>query len=241
MNSKTKFAQVFGARHWGSLICLFVVLISTGTVQAVEFRLKKGGQFELCRDMAENLKAYPDLLPNPFDMPFDPALGKFRWVEWEPLDPLEHVDVIRQAVITQGNFTNRKTPEEMEVKWKKEKPVLLEKARTGNLYLEQASFDANHDGEHERVYRFSHDTYKWPAIYDPRSWTLAWYLLVMPEDDPKTSRQLAGAVQPGQPFYHKGRIFYWSAASKLVLEPNQLDASRGFFLLDVCVFKPIID
>lgn len=220
-----------------------IILLSGGfgnqPAQATEFKLKKGSQYELCRDMAENLKAFPDLLPQPYDLPFDPTAGKFRWVEWEPLDPLEHVNVIRQAVITKGNVTKRKTPEEMLAKWAKERPVLLDKARTGNLFIEQATFDVNHDGRRERVYRFSHDTFKWPATYDPRGWTLAWYLLVMPEDDPNASHQLANTTQPGQPFYYKGRIFYWRASSGLIFEPNNLSQLNRVAMIDVCYFRPV--
>ncbi len=200
---------------------------------AIEFKLKKGGQFELCRDMAANLKAFPDLLPQPFDMPFDPALTNFRTIEWESLDPLEHVSKLRQYVIYRHDRHRKKTAEEREADWQREKPALLEMARAGEIALEHAYFDANHDGKREPVYRFGR--YRWPATYDPRGWVYAWNIFVLPEDDPKAVNQWSlYSKHPLNPFYYKGRIFYFNPGSLIVYEPNILFEGRSLSLLDIC-------
>lgn len=209
-----------------------------GKVSAVEFELKKGTQFELCQDMAANLKAFPDLLPQPFDMPFDPSLKDFRWVEWESLDPLGHVEVLRQAAISMKDFRGKMGPEEREAVWQEEKSGLLEKAREGKVSIGQALFDVNHDGNPERVYRFADERFVWPASYDPKGWTYAWTLIVLPEDDPKASRQLSSYVnRPLSPFYYKGRIFYFSASGPSVYEPDEVREIENLNLRNVCNFS----
>ena len=188
--------------------------------------------------MEANLKAFPNLLPKPFDMPFHPSLKDFRWVEWKALDPLEHVEVLRQAVINIKDFRGTMIPEEQETFWQKENPALLEKARAGKVALAQADFDVNHDGTRERVYRFADDRFVWPATYDPKGWVYAWTPLVMPEDDPKASRQLSRYVnRPLNPFYYKGRIFYFDASSPNVWEPNEVRQERNLNLRSACHFE----
>ncbi len=220
----------------GLAALLSVVL--AGQVHAVEFKLDKGSQFELCRDMAANLKAFPNLLPQPFDMPFDPALTNFRTIEWEPLDPLEHISKLRQIVIYREDRHQEKTAEEQEADWQREKPALLEKARAGEIALERAYFDANHDGKREPVYRFGQ--HRWPATFDPRGWVYAWSVFVLPEDDPETGSQWAFySKRPIHPFYYKGRVFYFMPLGPIVYESNIITSQRKFFLLDVCEFSSI--
>lgn len=232
----------FGMRLSSLMIAILLCVASyQNSALAVEFELEKGRQFELCRDMAANLAAFPDLMPEPFDLPFDPKLEDFRWVEWTPLNPVEHVDVLRQSVLWRWNF---KGPEEALAIWEREMSLLLEMAEKGEVLLQEAHFDANHDGQRERVYRFSRlDQYKWPATYDPRGWAPAWHMIVMPEDDAKAHKDMEPhwARGGGVPFYYKGRIFYFDPAFLNIDEPKRAREGEDFGLIRVCRFKAIDD
>ena len=220
------------------LLAALLLSLAVPSGQAVEFKLKKGGQFKLCRDMAENLKAFPDLLPQPFDMPFDPALKNLRTIQWEPLDPLEHISKLRQIVIYREDWRREKTAEEREADWQREKPALLRKARDGEIALERALFDANHDGKSEPVYRFGQ--HRWPATYDPSGWVYAWNIFVLPEDDPDAAIQWSTHSRaPLIAFYYKGRVFYLKPTGVNVLETGILDYNKSLFMKYVCEFDPV--
>jgi ankyrin repeat protein len=218
------------------LLPFLLVGAAIGQARATEFELIRGKDFALCQDMAENLKAYPDLLPVPFDMPFDSRLVVFRWITWEPLDPLQHEAALRQAVINDGSFRGELTAEEQEALWRQQGPALLEKARAGKVALQRAEFDVNQDGKRERVYRFTDDRYAWPSTYGPTGTTHAWKLLVLPEDGPKASRQLSPHGRKSlAPFTYEGRIFFFDATGPTVLEPKEV--RQKLYPAPVCEFK----
>lgn len=219
-----------------ALLPFLLAAAAVGQARATEFELLRGKDFALCRDMAENLKAFPELLPVPFDMPFDPRLIVFRWITWERLDPLQHVAALRQAVINDGSFRGELTAEEQEALWRQKGPALLEKARAGKVALQRAEFDVNQDGKRERVYRFTDDRYAWPSTYDASGTAYAWKLLVLPEDDPKASRQFSPHGRKSlAPFTYEGRIFFFDATGPTVLEPKEV--RQKLYPAPVCEFK----
>lgn len=229
--------------------CFLLTLAAMATSQqgqAVEFKLKKGQDLEICRDMAANLKAFPDLSPFPLDMPFDPSLSEFRWVDWEALDPLSHESILRQYIVQREAFREgyrgkEKTPGEQQVDWRAWRPVILREARAGKVYVERATFDSNRDGKHEPVYRVAlKDLDLQPAIYDPRGWTPNWAYVVLPDDDRKASRQWIAMRRSGaDPFYYKEQLFYYSARGPDVIEPHDRGGHIEFRPLCEFGFKPL--
>lgn len=206
--------------------------------QAVEFTITRGGELELCRALEANLKAFPKLQAQPFDMPFDPTLTDLEPVVWESLEPLAHIAKLRQHVIDREDHAGEKSFAEHQVTWSSARPDLMEKARAGELALERAAFDANQDGDVEIVYRFGMD--RWPATYDPQGWVYIWNLFVLADDDPEAKRHWARYSDwPLAAFYYKDRIFYLDPTGPNVLEPSVIDYNDSFMLSYVCMFDAL--
>ncbi|WP_020592406.1 hypothetical protein [Kiloniella laminariae] len=208
---------------------------------AAEFQLVKGNQFELCQDYKQNLDYYPELEETPMYIPFHLDFSDFREVEWVDLVPGEYLEEIKIHVQDQWDLRGRLTEEERFVQWEKRKDKILQKLAEGTLRLGKASFDANHDGNRETVYRFGQHI--WPSLYKEDGFTFAWSLFVRPADDERASQQLrAYSRTPLIPFYYKGRVFYLGGGGGYefeILEPNELSTLNKVHLRNVCMFKII--
>jgi hypothetical protein len=133
-----------------SIVCLLLLFtVSTSAISA-RYELKKGRQYELCRDYVDALNAMKRKLPMACGRHFPPEFEKFSKPKWTPLDPKEQPNsfyrqmylVIYQKEITEKGWTWF---------WKDRIQPALE---SDSAELAKARIDIDHNGVVETVFRF---------------------------------------------------------------------------------------
>ena len=232
--------------------------------QAPFYRLTKGQQFKLCQRLEENLRRFPEMDRwHPCSLPLHPDFPEFGKPDWEPLDPRAHPEIMREIYLQQvfsGRFgTPRKFPglEEQEEAWKRRGEhhfvsryfpdgrrvdnTVDEALENGNLRLEKARFDLNHDGKPETVYRMnqtncipSHGD-RWNSFY--------WSQHVLQKEDPLIWESFRTLIYGNARdiFFHEGRTYLAGLSSPssvlMIDETFRPRSETGGGFSDVCIFK----
>jgi hypothetical protein len=231
-------------------------LAFTTLSRAAEFRLVKGKQYELCRQLGENLKLFPELRINPqlrinqCEIPFDPRFSDFREIRWESLDPGRHMDVIREinmkkhdraALLRRWKWGPEDEAREAAL-WERLKPEVEAMIAAGEVGLGRTRMDLNHDGKLDTVYRYGR--FRCDVRYPEPHQSFAWTYSVLQRDDPDLNWALRGrAGFPYFAFYFEGRVYLarLPAAQEgfYVSEPTWVPQTHGLAMVTVCVFDSI--
>ena len=157
----------------------------------VTYRLTKGQQFQLCRDLEANLRSWGPQSPGMCEIPINPAFERLRAIEWEDLDPLAHWDLFLEVLERRLQLPKhqRDKPAAIANKKQREEKVISE-AEQGEIGFGRASFDLNHDGVRDIVYRIGRagcrDIYPEPTI------TYRWAYTVLPRGPREESLRQIG-------------------------------------------------
>lgn len=217
---------------------------------AVEFKLVKGQQFELCRRYAENLAQFPKLPAFPCEIPVDKRFTEFREVRWETLHPQEHLDIVEEAVkrlldrkllmSDRFRYAEEITAEDRaraETLWQDARPEIMAKIEAGDVGLGRARIDINHDGAADTVYRFGRNRCDVPYPEPHRSFY--WTYHVLERDQPFLSAEMRRrAGTPFDAFYHRGRVYLaYPSFELLVMEPKMVRNGNEYAVIRVCEFE----
>jgi hypothetical protein len=132
--------------------------VLTAAVQAAyagSFTLIEGKQYELCREYAKNLAAFPDLSDKTYEWPLDPKLKDFAKPRWEAVDVQQHMDIVKTLYIwSYRGYEGRFDPEQI---WQSKSAEVLADIARDTVRLEMAKIDFNHTGSADIVYRYYHE------------------------------------------------------------------------------------
>lgn len=202
---------------------LWIVTMNT-SAQAVRYELKEGGQYALCNAYKKNLERFSADLPMVCERRLDPDLKDFSKPQWNELEPLEHMDVLKEIwrvqIKKQLPRMQKKIPDiTWEKTWGSEmwgknggENRYRAAIKAGELTLSVAQIDLLYDGKLDTVYRFSEhqcDDEKQLAGVAVNPYTYRYFVVDSRELSKLRDDVFAGMTTMTRGlFYYKGRPYF---------------------------------
>ena len=136
-------------RGSGLVLGLLWVLIAD-LATAGDYVLLVGKGFEVCEAYLKNLNSFPKHPPMVCDRPLNPKLTEFSKPQWQPVDILQNLDLLRLVEQTLRGLTD----EQFEAKKEEWLAQTREAVERHLLTLSTARLDVDRDGEKETVVRY---------------------------------------------------------------------------------------
>jgi hypothetical protein len=205
------------------------------------FTLIEGKKYELCREYAKNLAAFPDLTDQTYEWPLNPKLLDFKKPRWKTIDVREHMDIIKKLYIWSNDPLQQADDAAGEFYWQRQSNSVAEEIDKGAVRLERAHADFDNDGQTDIVYRYYHPLL--PEIRenaDTRQIAGYWYIYVSGRDI-RISEKFRGNVYPTSlydSFFFKGRFYLigWVGGDLFVIELRGWEA-KDLAFTPVCKFR----
>jgi hypothetical protein len=122
---------------------------------AGSFTLIEGKQYELCREYAENLAAFPQLSDKTYEWPLGPKRRSFSKLRWKAVDVQEHMDIVKTLYTwNYRGYGGQFDPEQI---WQSRSSEVRADIAQHGVRLDMAKADFNHTGSTDTVYRYFHE------------------------------------------------------------------------------------
>jgi hypothetical protein len=166
---------------------LAALLLERSPAFAGSFTLFEGKQYELCREYAKNLAAFPDLSDKTYEWPLDPKLKDFTKPRWEAVDIQQHMDVVKTLYTwSYRGYEGHSDPEQI---WQIRSPEVLDDIARHAARLEMAKIDFNHTGSTDIVCRYYHELPNRDKANSPGNQKRGYWYIYISSLDPKLSNQ----------------------------------------------------
>lgn len=130
---------------------LFWLLIAD-LASAGDYKIVFGWTFEVCQAYLKNLNSFPDEPPMVCERKLNPQLADFTKPQWQPLDAMKHLDLVKQIDRTMFRVTAEEFARNLE-KWT---ALFTEHIKKGRIRLSIIQLDLDQDGSADTVLRYDY-------------------------------------------------------------------------------------
>jgi hypothetical protein len=212
---------------------------------AGSFTLFEGKQYDLCREYAKNLAAFPDLSDKTYEWPLDPKLKDFSKPQWVPVDVRQHTDIVKAIYVWNYRGYAGLSAEQM---WQsRSSEVDADIAQTA-VRLDMVNVDLYHIGRTGILYRYFHKLPDQDYVNYGGTQRQGYWYLYKSDVDPRLSDAFNTYSTYGQFFdsvLYKGRFYLVDlgrfgrkfATTLMIDEPGANVEHMEASLLSVCLFR----
>lgn len=212
---------------------------------AGSFTLFQGKQYELCREYANNLAAFPHLSDSTYEWPLDPKLKDFSKPQWVPVDVRQQMDVVKAMYVWNYRGYGGLNAEQM---WQSRSSEVDADIAQNAVRLDKTNVDFYHIGRTGTLYRYLHMLPNQDYVNHGGTQRRGYWYFYKIDDDPRLSDAFNTYSHYGQFFdsvLYKGRFYLVDlgrfgrkfVTTLMIDEPEADVQHREVSLRSVCRFR----